>query len=71
MKKTFNVDAALFQAAKTACGAPSDTETVRLGLEALVRHAAYQRLRLLRGSEPRAQDVPRRREKPARQRRAH
>ena len=71
MKKTFNVDAALFQEAKTACGAATDTETVRLGLEALVRHAAYQRLRLLRGSEPRVQDVPRHRETPARERRAH
>jgi hypothetical protein len=71
MKKTFNVDAGLFEAAKTACGAATDTETVRLGLEALVRHAAYQRLRLLRGLEPHARDVPRRREKPARRRRAH
>jgi Arc/MetJ family transcription regulator len=71
MKKTLSVDAALFQQAKTACGAATDTETVRLGLEALVRHAAYQRLRLLRGSEPHARDVSRRRETPARQRRAH
>jgi hypothetical protein len=38
---------------------------VRLGLESLVRHAAYQRLRALMGSEPDAEDVPRRREKPA------
>ena len=64
MKKTFNVDDELFQAAKAACGAATETETVRLGLEALVRHAAYQRLRSLRGSERRAADAPRRREKP-------
>ena len=63
MKKTLNVDDGLFREAKEACGAATDTDTVRLGLEALVRHAAYQRLRALRGSEPRAQDVPRRREK--------
>ncbi|MBV9267214.1 MAG: type II toxin-antitoxin system VapB family antitoxin [Acidobacteriaceae bacterium] len=66
MKKTINVDEALFQEAKAACGAATDTETVRLGLEALVRRAAYERLRALAGTEPQAQDVPRRREKPMR-----
>ena len=40
MKKTLNVDDQLFQEAKAACGATTETETVRLGLEALVRHAA-------------------------------
>ena len=34
--------------AKAACDVTTDTETVRLGLEALVRHAAYERLRALR-----------------------
>jgi hypothetical protein len=62
MKKTLNIDAQLFGQAKAACGATTDTETVRLGLESLVRHAASQRLRALIGSEPDAQDVPRRRE---------
>jgi Arc/MetJ family transcription regulator len=70
MKKTFNVDDKLFTEARAACGATTDTETVRLGLQALVRHAAYERLRALRGAEPRALDVPRRREKPSRKRRA-
>jgi len=69
MKKTFNIDDKLFKDAKLACGATTDTDTVRLGLEALVRHAAYQRLRALAGSEPGAKDVPRRREKPAAKRR--
>lgn len=69
MKKTFNVDDKLLNEAKEACGATTDTETIRLGLEALVRHAAYQRLKTYFGSEPNAQDVPRRREKPARKRR--
>jgi len=64
VKKTFNIDDRLFREAKAACGAATDTETVRLGLQALVRHAAYQRLRDLLGTEPHAQDVPRRREKP-------
>lgn len=63
MKKTFNLDEKLFQEAKAACGATTDTETIRLGLEALVRHAAYERLRALRGAEPHAQDAPRRRER--------
>ncbi|MFL6451346.1 MAG: type II toxin-antitoxin system VapB family antitoxin [Bryobacteraceae bacterium] len=62
MKKTLNVDDQLFDSAKAACGASTDTETVRLGLEALVRRAAYDRLRSLRGSEADAEDVPRRRE---------
>jgi Bacterial antitoxin of type II TA system, VapB len=65
MKKTLNIDATLFEQAKAACGATTDTETVRLGLEALVRHGAYRRLRALLGTEPDVQDVPRRREDPA------
>jgi Bacterial antitoxin of type II TA system, VapB len=70
MKKTLNVDEDLFRQAKAACGAPTDTETVRLGLESLVRNAAYQRLRSLLGTEPHARDVPRRRENPRAKRRA-
>jgi hypothetical protein len=63
MKKTLHVDDALLREARAACGAATDTDTVRQGLQALVRHAAYQRLRALRGSEPLARDTPRRREK--------
>ncbi len=69
MKKTFNVDDKLFKEAKVACGATTDTETVRFGLQALVRHAAYERLRALRGAEPHARDVSRRRERPSPKRR--
>jgi Arc/MetJ family transcription regulator len=65
MKKTLHIDDELLKEAKIASGAATDTDTVRLGLEAIVRHAAYQRLSALRGSEPHAQDVPRRREKPS------
>jgi len=69
MKKTLNLDDKLLKEAKEACGATTDTETIRLGLEALVRHAAYQRLRSFIGSERgRVRDVPRRREAPARKR---
>jgi len=70
MKKTLNIDAKLLKDAKAACGAATDTEAIRMGLEALVRHAAYERMRKLLGTEPAAQDVPRRREKPSRRRRA-
>jgi Arc/MetJ family transcription regulator len=61
MKKTIHIDEALLKEARAATKAATDTETVRLGLEALVRHAAYQRMRTLRGSEPAAKDPPRRR----------
>jgi hypothetical protein len=70
MKKTLHIEDELFEQAKAASGAATDTETVRLGLQALVRHAAYERLRALRGTEPGAQDVPRRREKPSMKRKS-
>jgi hypothetical protein len=63
MKKTLHIDEQLLRDARAAAGAKTDTETVRLGLEALVRRAAYDRLRTLRGSEPGAKDTPRRRER--------
>lgn len=61
MKKTLHIDAETLREAKRACGASTDTETVRMGLEALIRSAAYQRLRKLRGVEKTVRDVPRRR----------
>jgi hypothetical protein len=63
MKKTLHIDESLLRDARTASGAKTDTHTVRLGLEALVRRAAYERLRILRGSERDAPDTPRRRER--------
>lgn len=65
MKKTLHIDEQLLRSARAACGAATDTDTVRLGLESLVRRAAYERLRALRGSEPGAQDTPRRRPRSA------
>jgi Arc/MetJ family transcription regulator len=62
MKKTLHIDEDLLRDARSASGAKTDTDTVRLGLEALVRDAAYQRLRALRGSEPQARSARRRRE---------
>jgi len=68
MKKTLHIDDRLLAEARKVSGASTDTEAVRLGLESLLRHAAYERLRALRGSEPAARKVPRRREKPGRKR---
>lgn len=70
MKKTLHIDDVLLRQARAAVGAGTDTETVRLGLEALVRQAAYERLRTLRGKEPGAAVVRRRREAPAKARRS-
>jgi Bacterial antitoxin of type II TA system, VapB len=63
MKKTLHIDERLLRDAKSASGARTDTETVRLGLEALIRRRPYERLRALRGSKPHASEVPRRRER--------
>jgi len=65
MKKTLHINDQLLREARAASGARTDTDTVRLGLEALVRQAAYERLRALRGSEPHAREVRRRRERSA------
>jgi hypothetical protein len=61
MKKTLHIDEVTLRDAKKACGASTDTETVRLGLQALIRLAANERLRKLRGSDADAKDVVRRR----------
>ena len=65
MKKTLHIDETLLRDARSSSGARTDTDTVRLGLEALVRRGAYERLRALRGSERNAHAAPRRRERPA------
>jgi hypothetical protein len=61
MKKTLNIDDELLREAKAACGAATDTETIRIGLQALIRAKAYERLRSLLGTERSVRDVPRRR----------
>jgi Arc/MetJ family transcription regulator len=63
MKKTLHIDERLLREARAASGAGTDTDTVRLGLEALIRRGAYERLRALRGSEPKARDTARRSER--------
>lgn len=61
MRKTLNIDDDLLRSAKEAAHVKTDTEAVKLGLEALVRQEAYRRALAFRGSEPDALDVPRRR----------
>jgi hypothetical protein len=62
MKKTFNIDPELLKEARESCGAKTDTEAIRLGLEALLYRAAVERMIAYAGSEgPAVRDVPRRR----------
>ncbi len=61
MKKTLHMDEHTLREAREACGAATDTETLRLGLDMLIRQAAYQRLRRLRGTEKGVVEIPRRR----------
>jgi len=69
MKKTLHIDDRLLAEARAVCAARTDTDTVRLGLEALIRRAAYLRLAKLAGTDPEARDVPRRRERATTRRR--
>ena len=62
MKKARHIDESLLRDARSVSGARSDTDAVRMGLEALVRQGAYERLRAHRGKEPQSTDVRRRRE---------
>jgi Arc/MetJ family transcription regulator len=66
MKKTLHIDEELLTQARAAASASTDTETVRLGLEALIRSAAYQRMRSLLGSEKGPIKEASRRREPAR-----
>ena len=72
VRKTILVDPQLLRDAKKALGVKTDTEAFLRGLELVVQDAAYQRLAALMGSEKGLPivDVPRRREKPGRRRRA-
>ena len=63
VKKTLHIDEDLLREARSVSAAKTDTEAVRLGLESLIRRAAYDRLRALRGSEPQARETRRRRER--------
>lgn len=70
MKKTLNINEALLAEAREASGSTTDTDTVRLGLEALVRQAAYQRAAALIGSAKNFVAPSRRRDSPVAKRKA-
>lgn len=55
------LDRELLARARKACGAKTDTETVRRGLMELLRRQAIEDLISLGGTMPDLQDVPRRR----------
>jgi Arc/MetJ family transcription regulator len=62
MRTTLNLDDALMQAALKATGEREKTRVIHLGLEALVRQKAAERLARLGGTAPNASAAPRRRE---------
>jgi len=49
MKKTLHIDETLLRDARAVSGAKTDTDTVRLGLEALVRQVQAQQVALEHG----------------------
>lgn len=61
MKTTMNLRDDLVRQAMEATGVSEKTALVHLGLEELVRKAAFQRLILLGGSDRKAKAAPRRR----------
>ncbi len=62
MRTTLNVDDALMSAALKAAGEKEKTKVIHLGLEALIRQKAAERLARLGGTAPKAGAAPRRRQ---------
>jgi Arc/MetJ family transcription regulator len=62
MKTTMNLKDDLVKQAMEATGIHEKTALVHLGLEELIRKAAYQRLIALGGSDPHAKAAPRKRQ---------
>ena len=62
MRTTLNLDDSLLDAALEATGEQEKTKVIHLGLEALVRQKAAERLVALGGTAPKASAAPRRRE---------
>jgi Arc/MetJ family transcription regulator len=61
MRTTLIIDETLFERARKATGIQEKTALVRAGLEALIAREAAKRLALLSGTQPKLEDVPRRR----------
>ncbi|MGI8820452.1 MAG: type II toxin-antitoxin system VapB family antitoxin [Chthoniobacterales bacterium] len=62
MRTTLNIDDELLDAALAATGQAEKTKVIHLGLEALIRQKAAERLAALGGTAPKASAAPRRRE---------
>jgi Arc/MetJ family transcription regulator len=62
MRTTLNLDDALVHAALKASGEQKKTKVIHLGLEALIRQKAAERLARLGGTAPNASAAPRRRQ---------
>lgn len=62
MRTTLNLNDQLLDAALEATGEQEKTKVIHLGLEALIRQKAAERLAGLGGSDPKATAGPRRRE---------
>lgn len=58
------LDDEVLRDAKKACGAKTTAGAIRAGLEALIRHAAYERMRAFAGTVPDAHKHPTPRRRP-------
>lgn len=65
MRTTLALDDDLLAKAQALTGVSEKTALVREALRALIQRESARRLALLGGSEPRLEDVPRRRTEPA------
>ena len=61
MRTTLNIDDQLFEEAARLTGVTEKTMLLRESLKALIQRENAKRLALLGGSEPQAEDIPRRR----------
>ena len=61
MRTTLNIDDQLFEEASRLTGVKEKTTLLRESLKALIQRENAKRLALLGGSEPQAEDIPRRR----------
>ncbi|MEP6955691.1 MAG: type II toxin-antitoxin system VapB family antitoxin [Chthoniobacterales bacterium] len=63
MRTTLNIDDTLYASASAYTGVKEKTALVRLALENLIEHKAYERLAALGGAMPDLETPPRRRSK--------
>jgi Arc/MetJ family transcription regulator len=66
MRTTLNIDDDLYASASEHTGVKEKTALVRLALQNLIEHKAYERLAALGGTMPKLKTPRRRRAKPSR-----